>query len=216
MGRVVIKYVWEIPVRVTHWVNVLAIVTLCVTGFYIGAPKTLALSPSQYVMGWMRFAHFVAGYALAVSVLARIYWSFVGNEYARWRVFFPWFTAEGRRKMLDVFRWYVFLNRQAPNEVGLNAMAATVYLLVFLLYLFLIVTGFALYVQYAPHSILHALFGWLPLLVPSQWLRLAHHLAMWFLVGFVINHVYSGWLVDIRVKGGVMSGIFGGYKSMEE
>jgi len=216
MGRVVIKYVWEIPVRVTHWVNVLAIVTLCVTGFYIGTPKTLALSTSQYVMGWMRFAHFVAGYALAVSVLARIYWSFVGNEYARWRVFFPWFTAEGRRKMLAVFRWYVFLSRQAPNEVGLNAMAATVYLLVFLLYLFLIVTGFALYVQYVPHSLMHSLFGWLTLLVPSQWLRLAHHLAMWFLVGFVINHVYSGWLVDIRVKGGVMSGIFSGYKSVEE
>lgn len=216
MGKVVIRYVWEIPVRVTHWVNALCIVTLCVTGLYIGSPRTLALDPSRYLMGWVRFAHFLAGYIFAVSVISRIYWSFVGNQYARWRVFFPWLTAEGRGKMLDVFRWYVFLSRQPPNEVGLNAMAAAVYLFVFLLYFFLIMTGFALYVQYAPHSVMHSLFGWPMLLVPSQWVRMAHHLAMWFLAGFVINHIYSGWLVEIRVKGGVMSSIFSGYKSSEE
>jgi Ni/Fe-hydrogenase 1 B-type cytochrome subunit len=80
----------------------------------------------------------------------------------------------------------------------------------------MIVTGFALYVPYDPHSLMQVLFGWLTLIIPGQWLRLAHHLAMWLLVGFVINHIYSGWLVDIRVKGGVMSGIFSGYKGMEE
>ena len=31
-------YVWEIPVRVTHWVIVLSILILSVTGFYIGHP----------------------------------------------------------------------------------------------------------------------------------------------------------------------------------
>lgn len=216
MGKVVIKYVWEIPVRLTHWINVLCILTLCVTGLYIGSPKTLALNASQYVMGWTRFLHFAAGYVFAVSVLARIYWSFIGNQYCRWRVFFPWLTPDGRRRMWEVFRWYIFLSRRPPADVGLNAMAAAVYLIVFLLYLFMIVTGFALYGQYAPHSLMQVLFGWLTILVPSQWLRLAHHLTMWLLVGFVINHIYSGWLVDIRLKGGVMSGIFSGYKSVEE
>ena len=151
MGKVVIKYVWEIPVRVTHWINVLCIITLCFTGLYIGSPKTLALNPSQYIMGWTRFLHFVAGYTFTVSVLARIYWAFVGNEYSRWRVFIPWLTSEGRRRMWEVSRWYVFLSRRLPADVGLNAMAATIYLIVFLLYLFMIVTGFALYVQYDPH-----------------------------------------------------------------
>ncbi|KAF0216099.1 MAG: Ni/Fe-hydrogenase 1 B-type cytochrome [Geobacteraceae bacterium] len=216
MGKVVIKYVWEIPVRVTHWINVLCIITLCFTGLYIGSPKTLALNPSQYIMGWTRFLHFVAGYTFTVSVLARIYWAFVGNEYSRWRVFIPWLTSEGRRRMWEVSRWYVFLSRRLPADVGLNAMAATIYLIVFLLYLFMIVTGFALYVQYDPHSFMHALFGWLLPIIPAQWLRLTHHLAMWLLIGFVINHIYSAWLVDIRVKGGVISGIFSGYKSVEE
>lgn len=215
MDRVVIRYVWDLPVRITHWVNVLAIVILCVTGIYIGAPITLALEPSQYVMGWVRFIHFTAGYAFAVSVAARIYWSLVGNEYCRWRVFLPWLTHEGRRRMLEVFRWYVFLSRTPPRDVGLNAMAATVYFLVFLFYLLLIVTGFALYAQHAPGSFMHTLTSWLTLLVPSPWLRLAHHLAMWCLIGFIINHIYSAWLVDIRVKGGVISGIFSGYKPVK-
>lgn len=115
----------------------------------------------------------------------------------------------------EVFRWYVFLSRKPPKDIGLNAMAATVYFLVFLLYLMLIATGFALYDQYAPHSITHTLFSRLMVIVPGQWLRLAHHLAMWMLIGFIINHIYSGWLVDISVKGGVISGIFSGFKPVE-
>ena len=31
-------YVWELPVRVYHWINAVALVTLCVTGYLIGAP----------------------------------------------------------------------------------------------------------------------------------------------------------------------------------
>ena len=69
MAHLYQKYVWEVPVRVTHWVIFLAIIILSVTGIYIGAPKTLALEPSQYVMGWIRFIHFVAGYAFTISVL---------------------------------------------------------------------------------------------------------------------------------------------------
>lgn len=215
MGKVRLRYVWELPVRVTHWVNVLAIVTLCVTGLYIGAPLTLTPEPSRYVMGWCRFVHLVAGFAFAVSVAARVLWSLMGNEYCRWRVFLPWLTAEGRRKMLAVFRWYVFLSRTPPTDIGLNAMAATVYSLVFLLYTLLIATGFVLYVQFAPGSALHTVSAWLTILVPLQWLRLIHHLAMWMLIGFVINHIYSAWLVDISAKGGVISGIFSGFKPEE-
>jgi Ni,Fe-hydrogenase I cytochrome b subunit len=83
MGKVVLRYVGELPVRITHWVNVLAIITFCVTGLFIGAP-------------------------------------------------------------------------------------------------------------------------------------LAHHLAMWMLIGFIINHIYRAWLVDISVKGGVVSGIFSGFKPVEK
>lgn len=216
MTKVTVSYVWEIPVRVTHWVNALCILTLCITGYFIGSPISLGDNPSQFVMGWFRFIHFVAGYTFAISVLARVYWSFVGNEYASWRVFFPWLTSEGRHEMYAVFSWYVFLNRKVPRELGTNAMAAFVYFFAFLLYLLLIATGFALYVQYTSHTVLNFIFGWITFIIPSQWVRMAHHFSMYFLIGFVINHIYSGGLVDTKSQGGVISSIFSGYKAGPE
>ena len=60
MEKLEFRYVWEWPVRIIHWVNFLAILGLSVTGIYIGWGKSLAHNPSQYMMGWMRFVHFVA------------------------------------------------------------------------------------------------------------------------------------------------------------
>ena len=31
-------YVWELPVRLTHWLNFLTIIVLCFTGYYISRP----------------------------------------------------------------------------------------------------------------------------------------------------------------------------------
>jgi Ni/Fe-hydrogenase 1 B-type cytochrome subunit len=214
MEKLVTKYVWEWPVRITHWVNFLTILILSATGIYIGSPKTLALNPSQYVMGWVRFIHFVAGYAFAISVLSRIYWAFVGNKYASWRVFVPYLSQEGRRNMKDTFLFYTFFKRKAPHVTGHNALAGAAYLFVFLLYLVMIFTGFALYSEYAPNSFIHGAFGWMFYLFSNQGIRLTHHCVMWLLLAFAIHHVYSTWLMDVKEKSGVMSSIFGGYKSV--
>ena len=209
------KYVWEVPVRVTHWVNFLAIIVLSVTGIYIGTAKTLAHEPSQFVMGWIRFVHFVAAYVFSISVISRIYWMFVGNKYASWREFVPFRPARGREHMLDTFKYYTFLNKKAPHPVGHNALAGTAYAAVFILYLVMICTGFALYSEHAPRSLLHKLTGWLIIFFSNQGLRLTHHMTMWLLVGFAIHHLYSAWLMDIKERGGVMSSIFSGYKAVK-
>jgi Ni/Fe-hydrogenase 1 B-type cytochrome subunit len=214
MGNLSEKYVWEVPVRATHWVNMVCILTLSVTGLYIGSPETLALTPSQYVMGWVRFIHFVAAYAFAISVASRIYWAFRGNRYARWQEFFPILTREGRRNMCNTFSYYTFMSRKVPHVVGHNALAGTAYSVVFLLYLVMILTGFTLYSEHAPQGTLHELVGWMFALFSNQGIRLIHHMTMWLLIAFAIHHVYSAWLMDVKEKGGVMSGMFGGYKSV--
>jgi Ni/Fe-hydrogenase 1 B-type cytochrome subunit len=38
---------------------------------------------------------------------------------------------------------------------------------------------------------------------------------MWLLGGFIINHIYSGWLMDVKMRNGTMSGIFSGYRYIE-
>jgi Ni/Fe-hydrogenase 1 B-type cytochrome subunit len=37
-----------------------------------------------YVMGYIRFFHFVAAYIFAIGLLGRIYWAFVGNG-TKWK-----------------------------------------------------------------------------------------------------------------------------------
>ncbi|BDV44734.1 Ni/Fe-hydrogenase, b-type cytochrome subunit [Geotalea uraniireducens] len=208
------KYVWEIPVRVSHWVNFLAIIILSVTGYYIGSPKSLGLTPADYVMGWVRFVHFTTGFIFAVSVASRIYWAFVGNRYARWREFFPLLSREGRQNAWATFKFYTFLTRKVPHPPGHNALAGMAYSMVFLLYLVMIGSGFALYAEHAPGGVMHLLATPLYALFSDQGLRLTHHLVMWLLIAFAIHHVYSAWLMDIKERCGVISSMFSGYKAM--
>ena len=85
-------YVWELPVRAYHWINAIALVVLCVTGYLIGAPLRAfyaAEAYQQYWFGWVRFLHFLAAFIYVFNFAARLYWGFVGNKYSSWRAFFP-------------------------------------------------------------------------------------------------------------------------------
>ncbi|SHJ51302.1 Ni/Fe-hydrogenase 1 B-type cytochrome subunit [Malonomonas rubra DSM 5091] len=211
-----IRYVWELPVRITHWVNALCVLVLSVTGYYIGNPFYTAGSSAEYIMGWNRFIHFLFGYILLVSMMARAYWFLVGNQHSSWRMFFPWATSEGRKNALTFFRYYTFTGPKLPYEVGHNPLACMAYASVFTLFAVQIVSGFTLYGQFQPDSFWFAIFGWLPPLIDLQTLRLAHHVVMWLLIGFFINHLYSAWLMDVKEMNGVMSSIFSGYKFVEK
>ena len=64
------KYVWELPIRLTHWVNTIAILVLFLTGMFIAAP---ILAPqgeaaNHFVMGRMRELHFIFGFALLIAI----------------------------------------------------------------------------------------------------------------------------------------------------
>lgn len=212
-GRV---YVWEEPVRLTHWVNVAAIVVLSFTGYYIGNPY-VQVSPREiyglYFMGLMRFIHFAAAYVFVGSLALRTYWAFVGgNRYASWRALVPFFTAEGRGKMRHALQYYLFLRRDPPAVLGHNALAGFTYAWIVFLYFVQVITGFALYGQAHPGGFWSKLTGWIFLLVSNQHLRLTHHLVMWLLIAFAIHHVYSAFLVDAEEANGLLSSIFSGWK----
>lgn len=205
-------YIWELPVRWSHWTNVLSIVLLAVTGFFIGTPVSFASSASDFTMGWIRFIHFSAAYAFAVSVASRLLWSLVGNKYAGWREFFPFLTASGREKMVKMLRYYMFVDKQVPESVGHNPVATSAYLVLFFFYMLMILTGFSLYAEHAPQGIMHKSLGFMYALFSNQGMRLAHHASMWLIFGFIINHIYSAWLMDIKEHGSEISSMFSGYK----
>ena len=60
-------YLWGWPLRAMHWLAALSIVVLVVTGFYIGRPYFVVAGDTadHFLMGWIRFVHFVAAAVLA-------------------------------------------------------------------------------------------------------------------------------------------------------
>jgi Ni/Fe-hydrogenase 1 B-type cytochrome subunit len=207
-------YVWELPVRLTHWLIALSLFTLACTGYYIGRPFIIVSGEAghHFVMGWMRAIHFYAAIVFVLSVLSRIVWMFVGNEHARWNRFLP-VTASRWRGFWHMFSFYSFLRSDPPPIVGHNALAGAAYSVVFLLYLVMIATGLGLYAAIAPvdsfwrvFESFTALFGGLQ---STRWI---HHIVMWLLLGFLAHHLGSAMLVTIYERTGTVESIFSGYK----
>ena len=212
-GRV---YVWEIPVRLTHWVNVICIVVLSFTGYYIGNPYVQVSAREAYgpyFMGNIRFIHMLFAYIFVASLALRTYWAlFGGNRYASWRALIPFVTPEGRGKLSKSLRYYFFLRREPPTVMGHNALAGFTYAIIVFLYFLQTLTGFALRAQVDPGGFWWTLTGWIFLIVDNQTVRLAHHMIMWLLIAFALHHFYSAFLVDSEEANGLMSSIFSGWK----
>src|ERR1700741_4080501 len=105
--EIVPVYVWEWPVRIAHWMMVLSLVVLSVTGFYMHHPFVVATSPRAWVMGTMRFVHEVFGFVLIAVVVLRLYWFFAGNQWARWRAWVP-LKREQWRSMYSMVLYYTY------------------------------------------------------------------------------------------------------------
>lgn len=213
-------YVYEAPVRLWHWVNALSITVLAVTGYFIGSP--LPTMPGEasanFLMGYIRFAHFAAGYVFAVGLLGRIYWAIVGNHHARELFTLPVFSGAYWREVLTMVKWYAFLIPRPSRYVGHNPLARAAMFFGFLfLSLFMIVTGFALYGEgLGMGSWADKLFGWvIPLFGQSQDVHTWHHLGLWGMVIFVTLHVYAAIREDIMGRQSIVSTMISGYRTFK-
>lgn len=214
-------YVYEAPVRVWHWVNALAIVVLAVTGYFIGKPLPAVAGEASdhFIMGYIRFAHFTAGYVFAIGLLGRLYWAFVGNHHARELFTLPLFKAAYWKELWAMLTWYMFI-RPMPNQyVGHNPMARFTMFFGFLfLSIFMVLTGFALYGEGSQTgSWQNWMFGWvIPLLGQSQDVHTFHRLAAWGMVIFVIVHTYAAIREDIMGRQSIVSTMISGYRTFKD
>ncbi len=214
-------YVWEAPIRLTHWINVFCIFTLSFTGYYIGNPYINNVHPffhgvmkDQWVMGWMRLIHFSTAYLFIMSVLLRVYWGFVGNRYARWSAMLPTTKTQWKHLWQDI-RFYLLIDPTPPRVIGHSAVAGVVYILLYLGYFLSIVTGLALMSQSHVGPFWHVMGGWTLPYFPAQMARLLHHSMMWLLIVFPIVHLYVGWTTDLVEENCVISSIFSGHKTCQ-
>ena len=205
-------YIWELPVRVIHWVLFFAIIILSVTGFFIAHPFISVPGPAKqhFVMGTVRAVHLYTAIFFSVAVLVRFYWFFAGNRYARLREFIPFFRMRG---FWRTFQYYCFLKPHPEVYPGHDALAASTYGLIFLLYLVLIATGLALYTPIASITSPFQVFDFLgPLFGGLQIARLIHHICMYVIWLFAVVHIYSVVLWSTIEDSGEIDSIFNGHK----
>ncbi len=210
-------YVWELPVRITHWLIVLSIVVLTVTGLYIHGPffTAPAVIDGASLMASIRFIHELAAIVFTCSFAVRFYWGFVGNSFASWRAIIPHNRAQlywGR----EMAKYYLFLRREPVPVTGHNFLAGAAYTIISIGMVFQILTGLLLVGWIMGSGPIAALFGWGGSFPGGiQGVRLLHYTLTFIFIAFAIHHVYSAILVDTEERNGVLSSMFSGYKNIK-
>ena len=208
-------YVWELPVRLYHWINAVCIFVLIATGYLIGNPQAIFSANEayqQYWFGWVRFTHFAVSYIFLFNFIFRIYWGFVGNRYAKWDRFIPYRLQQWKDLWNTVLVDIIQAKTHGRTVIGHNMLAGITYFVLFHIFLLQTITGFALYSSMSD-AFLPRLFTWvIPLFGGDAAVRQWHHLFMWFFIVFTIIHLYLVFYHDYFEGRGTTSSIIGGWK----
>ncbi|HFD80579.1 MAG TPA: cytochrome b/b6 domain-containing protein [Gammaproteobacteria bacterium] len=128
--------VWDLPVRLFHWINFLAVISLFFLGFVMLYKKELGISSLEAKIA-LKEVHVIIGYVFAANLLFRFVWAFAGNRFARWSAFLPHrgLAAEGRRYLQS-------LRRGEPEAwLGHNPLGRMAVAFLYLLLTIVAVTG---------------------------------------------------------------------------
>jgi len=214
---VIVYSVFSIWTRIFHWMMVIAISVLFVTGLYIGNPFFIGsqgIEPTFAISNWasmstIRFIHFSAAYILMASFIFRIY-GFIIHKGDR-MLPKPW-TKLFWSGMMDMSLHYGFM-RSAHRPYLRNSMARAGYGGVYGMIFLEAFTGFAMYGQINPSSGMAKLFGPINHIFADEYIvHLIHHYVAWMIILFVIIHVYMATRADMTEKYGEISAMFSGVK----
>ena len=213
-------YVFQLPTRVFHWINVLCVAALSVTGYLIGDPPAIQHSTEAYTLNWFgicRYIHFTTAWIFLVNWIFRIIWGFfLGNRWETWQNFIPTTKAKWI-EIRDILMQDILLAQNKQHvSIGHNALAGFSYMLLLLITILIIITGYGLYMGISDSWVV-TVIGW-----PSTWLgnemfvRFLHHILMWVIIVFSMVHVYLVFFHDYVEGRGETSSMISGWKFIEE
>ncbi len=215
-------YIYEAPMRLWHWINAFSILALAVTGYLIGSPLPSVGGEAydNYIMGTIRWIHFVAAYLVIIGFVFRIYWVIVGNTHAREIFLPPLFNMNWWKGVWHEILWYAMLVKEPKKYAGHNPLAVLTMHFAFVWgMVFMIFTGLALYGEgTGPGTWQHSLFStWIiPLFGQSQDVHTWHHMGMWLIICFVIIHIYVAVREDIMSRQSIISSMISGWRMFKD
>lgn len=181
----------------THWINLLSMLFLTLSGFYIHFP----IFPGA--MGVARGIHFFWMFTLLINLIVRIILAFVvktsrnadSSEIGTdiWN-FIP--QPENKGSFLGTVGYYLFFVKEKPGKGKYNPLQKIAYVATIPLTLFAAYTGFALWGPTSDWALFaagtdyfsglfHAGGGGDPMPI-----RIAHFWTMWVILMFTFIHVY--------------------------
>jgi Ni/Fe-hydrogenase b-type cytochrome subunit len=219
-SRVVKRHHWI--VRLTHWVNVVALTIMVGSGLRIfnAYPRfarrgeTFCCWPFEGdpIPGWLTFGGWLAGarnwhfammWVLAVNGLVYLGFLYLHGE---WRDLAP--RRSDPRNAWEMAKFYLFLRKDHPRQGKHNALQKLVYFSLPWLGVLAVLTGLAIWkpVQLGP---LTDLFG------GYVWARYWHFMAMVALVLLAVGHVFMVFAVDPQSMRAMVTGRYDESRSPE-
>jgi len=172
------------PRRIHHWVNLICMIALGVTGWYIHKP----FAPN--LMGLMRYIHLVFAYIFGINLILRVYYAF--GENGDWK---KYLKPEISKKTLRLtYRHYLFYEH-LPEGDHYRILQNASYLVLALLFFVQIVTGILLFeAEGIPSRVIAFLGG-------VNAVRQGHLFLTWVFIAFTIIHIYMAFTEDFpKVK----------------
>jgi Ni/Fe-hydrogenase 1 B-type cytochrome subunit len=217
--------------RTIHWVNVISMVVAIVTGLYIAHPYYQTFiadgAVDKYVMAWNRWGHFIVAIIFDVTSIIVAYLFFFSRFEKPYKKVIP--NGKNIKEFLEVFLNLITLNRRKNFDSSHGDSFNAVYFLVFhLLLAWMLFTGLQLYVH-GLESGLSSIGSWWPwmLHLVTDWtiavsggtlmdVRINHHYSMWFIISWVVFHIYYQVWRTIFWKEGDIAIAVGGSKFVKE
>jgi len=206
-------YLWGRPLRYMHWIAALCIVALAATGLFIGRPYFVPAGDPQsaYLMGSVRFTHFLAAAILVMTAIVRVYWLFAGNRFERIGALLP-IRRRDLANVIKMVKFYLLIHPgRAPRYLGHNPLQQFSYTAIYLAAVIMVLTGFGMYGQSNPDGLIFGLFNWVNVLFGGEQVaRFFHHVITWIFLIFIPIHVYLALRADALERTGTISSIVSG------
>jgi Ni/Fe-hydrogenase b-type cytochrome subunit len=217
--------------RINHWVVAICMVAAVLTGLYIGHPyyQSLIADPAvdKYVMAWNRWIHFMAAIIFDVSSIVIAYLYFFSRFEKPYKKLVP--TPANIKEFIAVFVNLITLNRNKEFDSSQADSYNAVFFFVFhLMLLWMLLTGLQLYVHGLASGI-SSIGAWWPWLlhVATDWtvwvcggtymdVRISHHSTMYYIIVWVMFHIYYQFWRTIFWQEGDISIVVGGSKYVKE
>ena len=177
-----------LPFRITHWVNLISMILLIVTGFCIHFPFW------PEFMGIARGVHIFLGFVIAINAVVRVILAFFvkSSPYGGSREMDldvkGWLPqSDNKHQLIEWIKYYLFLRKTHPLSAKLGVPQKLRYLAVAPLLLFMFFTGLCLW---SPTANLPFFADAVNLFGGAMSMRIVHYFMMYLFICFTLLHAY--------------------------